>query len=438
MTHEVTMLGGRKPLRNPVWIRVKITEVRESVNEVDERVVPKGMLILTCRTQRSRKLELPKEYWRPFDIDARRVVRKVPKELIDTGRRPPYKGKPVPRVQPVGPGEAIPEPEPEPESSESEPEPEVKKPGMLSKMGQSARSLSPVNAAAATHSAGKAAASATVSAAKSGMKSMHGGLKKGLGSMGSSMRNLGGSMSPPKMPSFKRPSSPFGRKSPTPVEEAPSEAPIVDPTPGERTVVFSPEPEAAPEPEPEPAAPEPAAPEPAVVILETDETHLAAAKLQASVRGRNARKKRRKRPPRSDEGPRDSAAIRQEIAELDEEGFREDEARNAQAAKIQARIRGRKARREAAPKRAALQRARADAQALADKVAALEAENARLRQAASPPSGAKTPENADDWEQCVDEATGHTYYYSSSRDASRWEMPSAWKEGGPKDDWEQC
>ena len=27
-----------------VWIRVKITEVRESVNEVDERVVPKGML----------------------------------------------------------------------------------------------------------------------------------------------------------------------------------------------------------------------------------------------------------------------------------------------------------------------------------------------------------------------------------------------------------
>ena len=65
VTHEVTMLGGRKPLRHPVWIRVKITEVRESVNEVDERVVPKGMLILTCRTQRSRKLELPKEYWRP-------------------------------------------------------------------------------------------------------------------------------------------------------------------------------------------------------------------------------------------------------------------------------------------------------------------------------------------------------------------------------------
>ena len=31
---------------------MKITEVRESVNEVDERVVPKGMLILTCRTQR--------------------------------------------------------------------------------------------------------------------------------------------------------------------------------------------------------------------------------------------------------------------------------------------------------------------------------------------------------------------------------------------------
>ena len=440
MTHEVTMLGGRKPLKHPVWIRVKITEVREAVNEVDERVVPKGMLILTCRTQRSRKLELPKEYWRPFDIDARRVVRKVPKELIDTGRRPPYKGKPVPRVQPVGPGEAIPETEPEP-SSESEPEEEpVKKPGMLSKMGQSARSLSPVNAAAATHSAGKAAASATVSAAKSvhgGMKSMHGGLKKGLGSMGSSMRNLGGSMSPPKMPSFKRPSSPFGRKSPTPVEEPPQE-PVE-----ERTVVFSPEPEAAPEPEPEPAAPEPAAPEPepvapepaadAVVIPETDETHLAAAKLQASVRGRNARKKTKRR-----KGPRDSAAIRQEIAELDEEGFREDEARNAQAAKIQARIRGRKARREAAPKRAALQRARADARALADKVAALEAENARLRQAASPPSGAKTPKNADDWEQCVDETTGHTYYYSSSRDASRWEMPSAWKEGGPKDDWEQC
>ena len=84
---------------------------------------------------------------------------------------------------------------------------------------------------------------------------MHGGLKKGLGSMGSSMRNLGGSMSPPKMPSFKRPSSPFGRKSPAPVEE-PSEEPEVN----ERTVVFSPEPEAAPEPEP--AAPEPAAPEP--------------------------------------------------------------------------------------------------------------------------------------------------------------------------------
>ena len=100
------------------------------------------------------------------------------------------------------------------------------------------------------------------------------------------------------------------------------------------------------------------------------------------MRGRNARKKtkRRKRPPRSDEGPRTSADIRQEIAELDEEGFREDAARNAQAAKIQARIRGRKARREAAPKRAALQRARADARALADKVAALEAENARLRQ----------------------------------------------------------
>jgi hypothetical protein len=432
------MLGGRKPLRNPVWIRVKITEVREAVNEVDERVVPKGMLILTCRTQRSRKLELPKEYWRPFDIDARRVVRKVPKELIDTGRRPPYKGKPVPRVQPVGPGEPVPEPEPEP-SSESEPEEEPVKKSMLTKMGQSARSLSPVNAAAATHSAGKAAASATVSAAKSmhgGMKSMHGGLKKGLGSMGSSMRNLGGSMSPPKMPSFKRPSSPFGRKSPTPVEEAPSEAPIANATTGEKTVVFSPEPEAA-EPEPE-VAPEPAAPEPAVVIPETDETHLAAAKLQASVRGRNARKKRRKRPPRGDEGPRTSADIRQEIAELDEEGFREDEARNAHAAKIQARIRGRKARREAAPKRAALQRARADARALADKVAALEAENARLRQAASPPSGAKTPENADDWEQCVDETTGHTYYYSSSRDASRWEMPSAWKEGGPKDDWEQC
>ena len=116
------------------------------------------------------------------------------------------------------------------------------------------------------------------------------------------------------------------------------------------------------------------------------------------------------------ESSRTSADIRQEIAELDEEGFREDEARNAQAAKIQARIRGRKARREAAPKRAALQRARADARALADKVAALEAENARLRQAASPPSGAKTPENADDWEQCVDEATGHTYYYSSSFD----------------------
>ena len=132
---------------------------------------------------------------------------------------------------------------------------------------------------------------------------MHGGLKKGLGSMGSSMRNLGGSMSPPKMPSFKRPSSPFGRKSPTPVEE-PSEEPEVN----ERTVVFSPEPEAAPEPEPEPAAPEPA-----VVIPETEETHFAAAKLQASVRGRNARKKTKRR-----KGPRDSAAIRQEIAELDE------------------------------------------------------------------------------------------------------------------------
>jgi hypothetical protein len=298
-------------------------------------------------------------------------------------------------------------------------------------MGQSARSLSPVNAATTAHSAGKAAASSAVSAAKSvhgGMKSMHGGLKKGLGSMGSSMRNLGGSMSPPKMPSFKRPSSPFGRKSPTPVEE-PSEEPIVNATPGERTVVFSPEPEAAPEPEPEP---EPAAPEPAVVIPETDETHLAAAKLQASVRGRNARKKTKRR-----KGPRTSADIRQEIAELDEEGFREDEARNAQAAKIQARIRGRKARREAAPKRAALQRARADARALADKVAALEAENARLRRAASP-EPAKTPNTEDDWEQCVDETTGHTYYYSSSRDASRWEMPSAWKEGGPKDDWEQC
>ena len=260
---------------------------------------------------------------------------------------------------------------------------------------------------------------------------MHGGLKKGLGSMGSSMRNLGGSMSPPKMPSFKRPSSPFGRKSPTPVEE-PSEEPSEEPT-GERTVVFSPEPEKAPEPEaapePEPAAPEPAAPEPAVVIPETDETHVAAAKLQASVRGRNARKKTKRR-----KGPRDSAAIRQEIAELDEEGFREDEARNAHAAKIQARIRGRKARREAAPRRAAKARERA----LADKVAALEAENARLRQAASPPSGAKTPNTEDDWEQCVDETTGHTYYYSSSRDASRWEMPSAWKEGGPKDDWEQC
>ena len=151
------------------------------------------------------------------------------------------------------------------------------------------------------------------------------------------------------------------------------------------------------------------------------------------MRGRNARKKAKPR-----KGPRTSADIRQEIAELDEEGFREDEARNAQAAKIQARIRGRKARREAAPKRAALQRARADARALADKVAALEAENARLRQAASPPSGAKTPNTEDDWEQCVDETTGHTYYYSSSRDASRWEMPSAWKEGGPKDDWEQC
>ena len=70
--------------------------------------------------------------------------------------------------------------------------------------------------------------------------------------------------------------------------------------------------------------------------------------------------------------------------------------------------------REAAPKRAALQRARADARALADKVAALEAENARLRQAASP-EPAKTPNTEDDWEQCVDEATGHTYYYSSSR-----------------------
>ena len=225
------------------------------------------------------------------------------------------------------------------------------------------------------------------------------------------------------MPSFKRPSSPFGRKSPTPVEEAPSEEPIVN----ERTVVFSPEPEAAPEPEPE-VAPEPAAPEPAVVIPETDETHLAAAKLQASVRGRNARKKTKRR-----KGPRTSADIRQEIAELDEEGFREDEARNAQAAKIQARIRGRKARREAAPRRAAKARERA----LADKVAALEAENARLRRAASP-EPAKTPNTEDDWEQCVDETTGHTYYYSSSRDASRWEMPSAWKEGGPKDDWEQC
>ena len=90
----------------------------------------------------------------------------------------------------------------------------------------------------------------------------------------------------------------------------------------------------------------------------------------------------------------------------------EDEARNAHAAKIQARIRGRKARREAAPRRAAKARERA----LADKVAALEAENARLRQAASPPSGAKTPSTEDDWEQCVDETTGHTYYYSSSRD----------------------
>ncbi len=89
-------------------------------------------------------------------------------------------------------------------------------------------------------------------------------------------------------------------------------------------------------------------------------------------------------------------------------------------------------------KMVSMQRARADARALADKVAALEAENARLRQAASPPSGAKTPNTEDDWEQCVDETTGHTYYYSSSRDASRWEMPSAWKEGGPKDDWEQC
>ena len=146
------------------------------------------------------------------------------------------------------------------------------------------------------------------------------------------------------------------------------------------------------------------------------------------MRGRNARKKTKRR-----KGPRTSADIRQEIAELDEEGFREDEARNAQAAKIQARIRGRKARREAAPKRAALQRARADARALADKVAALEAENARLRQAASP-EPAKTPNTEDDWEQCVDETTGHTYYYSSSRDASRWEMPSAWKEGGPKDE----
>ena len=56
MTHEVTMLGGRKPLRNPVWIRVKITEVREAVNEVDERVVPKGMLILTCRTRDAQDL----------------------------------------------------------------------------------------------------------------------------------------------------------------------------------------------------------------------------------------------------------------------------------------------------------------------------------------------------------------------------------------------
>ena len=146
---------------------------------------------------------------------------------------------------------------------------------------------------------------------------MHGGLKKGLGSMGSSMRNLGGSMSPPKMPSFKRPSSPFGRKSPTPVEE-PSEEPIVNAATGEKTVVFSPEPEAGREPEPEPAAPEPA-----VVIPETEETHLAAAKLQASVRGRNARKKTKRR-----KGPRTSADIRQEIAELDEEGFREDEARN--------------------------------------------------------------------------------------------------------------
>ena len=103
VTHEVTMLGGRKPLKHPVWIRVKITEVRESVNEVDERVVPKGMLILTCRTQRSRKLELPKEYWRPFDIDARRVVRKVPSELIDTGKRPPYRGKPIPKAESGGP-----------------------------------------------------------------------------------------------------------------------------------------------------------------------------------------------------------------------------------------------------------------------------------------------------------------------------------------------
>ena len=97
----------------------------------------------------------------------------------------------------------------------------------------------------------------------------------------------------------------------------------------------------------------------------------------------------------------------------------------AAAVTIQARIRGRKARREAAPKRAALQRARADARALADKVAALEAENARLRQAASPPSGAKTPNTEDDWEQCVDETTGHTYYYSSSRDLCKNQIISA-------------
>ena len=88
------------------------------------------------------------------------------------------------------------------------------------------------------------------------------------------------------MPSFKRPSSPFGRKSPVPVEEPSGRAR------GQRGGPWSSAPSRS---RAGARGAEAHGAEPAEVIPETDETHLAAAKLQASVRGRNARKKTKRR-----------------------------------------------------------------------------------------------------------------------------------------------